>query len=110
VIPAHTGFSGLSTTCLALFLLAITAAPILIFLAGRPRARSRRPPVWDGGILEFRPRMEYTATTFANPVRVTFERCIARASTSSAPPTTRHSASACKTAEPTLYVHFDMLT
>jgi hydrogenase-4 component B len=73
VIPAHTDFSGFSPTYLALFLLAITAVPILIFLAGRPRARSRRPPVWDGGILAFQPRMQYTATTHANPVRVTFE-------------------------------------
>jgi hydrogenase-4 component B len=73
VIPAHTDFSGFSPTYLAAFLLAITAVPILIFLAGRPRARSRRPPVWDGGILSFKPRMQYTATTHANPVRVTFE-------------------------------------
>ena len=73
VIPAHTGFSGFSPTYLAAFLLAISVVPILIFLAGRPRARSRRPPVWDGGILAFKPRMQYTATTYANPVRVTFE-------------------------------------
>jgi hypothetical protein len=31
-------------------------------------------PVWDGGIVEFKPRMQYTATTFANPVRVIFQR------------------------------------
>jgi hydrogenase-4 component B len=73
VIPAHTDFSGFSPTYLAAFLIAVSAVPILIFLAGRPRARSRRPPVWDGGILAFRPRMQYTATTHANPVRVTFE-------------------------------------
>jgi hydrogenase-4 component B len=73
VIPAHTDFSGFSPTYLALFLVAITAVPILIFLAGRPLARSRRPPVWDGGILDFKARMQYTATTYANPVRVTFE-------------------------------------
>lgn len=73
VIPAHTEFSEFSPTYLAVFLLAISAVPILIFLAGRPRARSRRPPVWDGGILSFKPRMQYTATTHANPVRVTFE-------------------------------------
>jgi hydrogenase-4 component B len=73
VIPAHTDFSGFSPTYLAAFLLAISVVPILIFLAGRPRASSRRPPVWDGGILDFRPRMQYTATTYANPVRVTFE-------------------------------------
>jgi len=73
VIPAHTKFSEFSPTYLAAFMIAITAVPIVIYLAGRPRARSRRPPVWDGGILAFHPRMQYTATTFANPVRVTFE-------------------------------------
>ncbi len=73
VIPAHTKFSEFSPTYLAAFLLAISLVPILIFLAGRPRARNRRPPVWDGGILSFKPRMQYTATTHANPVRVTFE-------------------------------------
>ena len=66
-------FSGFSPTYLALCVLAMTVVPILIFLAGRPRARSRRAPVWDGGILAFKPRMQYTATTHANPVRVTFE-------------------------------------
>jgi hydrogenase-4 component B len=73
VIPAHTRFSEFSPTYLAAFMIAVTAVPILIYLAGRPRARSRRVPVWDGGILSFKPRMQYTATTYANPVRVTFE-------------------------------------
>jgi hydrogenase-4 component B len=73
VIPAHTDFAGFSPTYLAVCLLAMTIVPILIYLAGRPRARSRRPPVWDGGILAFKPRMQYTATTSANPIRVTFE-------------------------------------
>jgi hydrogenase-4 component B len=72
VIPAHTDFSEFSPTYLALFMLAVLAVPIAIYLAGRPRARSRRPPVWDGGIVAFKPRMQYTATTDANPVRVTF--------------------------------------
>ena len=73
VIPAHTDFAGFSPTYLAAFLIAVTAVPILIYLAGRPRGTSRRPPVWDGGILNFKARMQYTATTHANPVRVTFE-------------------------------------
>jgi len=30
-------------------------------------------PVWDGGIVAFKARMQYTATTYANPVRVTFD-------------------------------------
>ena len=73
VIPAHTNFSGFSPTYLALFLICISIVPILIWLAGRPRAASRRTPVWDGGIVSFKPRMQYTATTYANPVRVTFD-------------------------------------
>lgn len=73
VIPAHTNFSGFSPTYLAAFLVAVSAVPLLIWFAGRPRARSRRTPVWDGGILAFKPRMQYTATTHANPIRVTFE-------------------------------------
>jgi hydrogenase-4 component B len=73
VIPAHTEFSEFSPTYLAVFLVAVTAVPLLIWIAGRPRARSSRPPVWDGGIVAFKPRMQYTATTDANPVRVTFE-------------------------------------
>jgi hypothetical protein len=51
----------------------VCLVPILIYLAGRPRARSRRSPVWDGGIVSFKARMQYTATTHANPVRVTFD-------------------------------------
>jgi hydrogenase-4 component B len=73
VIPAHTGFSGFSPTYLAAFLVAVAAVPLLIVRAGRPRAPSRRVPVWDGGILDFKARMQYTATTHANPVRVTFD-------------------------------------
>jgi hydrogenase-4 component B len=73
VIPAHTNFSGFSPTYLAAFILAVTAVPILIYLAGRPRAASRTVPVWDGGIRAFEARMQYTATTHANPVRVTFD-------------------------------------
>jgi len=73
VIPAHTDFSEFSPTYLAAFLLAVLAVPAVIYLAGRPRARDRRPPVWDGGILAYKPRMQYTATTHANPVRVTFD-------------------------------------
>ncbi len=73
VIPAHTGFSALSPTYLTVFLVAVLAVPIAIFLAGRPLARTRRTPVWDGGIVSFKARMQYTATTHANPVRVTFD-------------------------------------
>jgi hydrogenase-4 component B len=73
VIPAHTDFSAFSPTYLAVFLTAACAVPVLIFLAGRPRAASVSVPVWDGGIVSFRPRMQYSAMTFSAPTRVTFE-------------------------------------
>ena len=72
VIPAHTDFSGFSPTYLAVFLVAAGAVPVLIFLAGRPRAASVSVPVWDGGIVSFKPRMQYSAMTFSAPTRVTF--------------------------------------
>jgi hydrogenase-4 component B len=74
IIPAHTDFSAFSPTYLAVFLLAVTVVPVAIYLAGRPRGATQRVPVWDGGLVDFKARMQYTATTFANPVRVTFER------------------------------------
>jgi len=73
VIPAHTNFSGFSPTWLTVFLLAVCAVPVLIYLAGRPRGASRIEPVWDGGILSFKPRMEYSAMTFSAPTRVMFD-------------------------------------
>jgi hydrogenase-4 component B len=73
VIPAHPNFSGFSPTYLAVFLVAACAVPVLIFLAGRPRAASVTVPVWDGGIVSFRPRMQYSAMTFSAPTRVTFD-------------------------------------
>jgi hydrogenase-4 component B len=73
VIPAHEHFSEFSPTYLAAFMVAVSVVPIVIYLAGRRRARNRTVPVWDGGILSFKPRMQYTATTFANPTRVAFD-------------------------------------
>ena len=73
VIPAHTDFSAFSPTYLAVFLVAACAVPALIFLAGRPRAASVSVPVWDGGIVSFKPRMQYSAMTFSAPTRVTFD-------------------------------------
>jgi hydrogenase-4 component B len=55
------------------FLLAVLAVPALIYLAGRPRGASRIEPVWDGGIIAFKPRMQYSAMTFSAPTRVMFD-------------------------------------
>ncbi len=74
VIPAHTNFSAFSPTYLAVFLVAVTAVPLAIYFAGRPRDKTLHVPVWDGGMLQYKARMQYTATTFANPERVTFDR------------------------------------
>ncbi|MHB1852065.1 MAG: proton-conducting transporter transmembrane domain-containing protein [Acidimicrobiales bacterium] len=74
IIPAHTDFSAFSPTYLAVFLVAVLAVPIAIYLAGRSRGDVTKVPVWDGGIVSFRSRMQYTSTTFANPMRVTFDR------------------------------------
>jgi formate hydrogenlyase subunit 3/multisubunit Na+/H+ antiporter MnhD subunit len=73
VIPAHTDFSAFSPTYLTVFLVAVTVVPVLIYLAGRPRADSVTVPVWDGGIVAFKPRMQYSAMTFSAPTRVTFD-------------------------------------
>jgi len=73
VIPAHTDFSAFSPTYLAVFLVAVLSVPLLIYLAGRPRADSVTVPVWDGGMVAFRPRMQYSAMTFSAPTRVTFD-------------------------------------
>ena len=43
-------------------------------LPGRAAAgRERSVPVWDGGMVSFRPRMQYSAMTFSAPTRVTFD-------------------------------------
>ncbi|HUB41150.1 MAG TPA: proton-conducting transporter membrane subunit [Streptosporangiaceae bacterium] len=73
VIPAHTNFSGFSPTYLTVFLLAVLVVPVLIYLAGRPRGSSVVVPVWDGGTLAFKPRMQYSAMTFSAPTRVIFD-------------------------------------
>jgi hydrogenase-4 component B len=73
VIPAHTDFSGFSPTYLTVFLLAVLVVPVAIYLAGRPRAGTAVAPVWDGGMLAFKPRMQYSAMTFSAPTRVTFD-------------------------------------
>lgn len=74
IIPAHTNFSAFSPTYLTVFIVAVSAVPLLIYRAARPLGSEERVPVWDGGIVEFKSRMQYTATAFSNPTRVTFQR------------------------------------
>jgi hypothetical protein len=35
--------------------------------------QGRAEPVWDGGIVTFKPRMQYSAMTFSAPTRVMFD-------------------------------------
>jgi hydrogenase-4 component B len=73
VIPAHANFSAFSPTYLTVFLVAACAMPAAD-LPGRTAAgRERFVPVWDGGIVSFKPRMQYSAMTFSAPTRVTFD-------------------------------------
>jgi hydrogenase-4 component B len=72
IIPGHTNFSAFSPTYLAAFLLGAAAVPVAIYFAGRPRGTNAKVPVWDGGIVSFKPRMQYSAMTFSSPMRVTF--------------------------------------
>lgn len=72
IIPAHTNFSAFSPTYLALFVVAACSVPIAIYFAGRPRAASLIVPVWDGGMVVFKARMQYSSMTFSAPMRVTF--------------------------------------
>jgi hydrogenase-4 component B len=74
IIPAHTNFSAFSPTYLAVCLVAMLLIPALLVRSRTRWAPDRSVPVWAGGMLRFRPRMQYTATTHANPIRVTFER------------------------------------
>ncbi len=74
IIPAHVDFSSLAPTWLAVCLVAMLAVPLAISRVGRGEEADVVGPVWAGGMLRFRARMQYTATTFANPVRVTFDR------------------------------------
>lgn len=80
VIPGHQDFSAFSPTYLAIFLVGVLAVPILIRLAGRPLGGTAVVPVWDGGMLQYKARMQYSAMTFAAPVRVTFDRLLYRSS------------------------------
>lgn len=74
VLPAHTDFSAFSPTYLTVFLVAMLAVPVWIYVSGRKPPPTRIEPVWDGGIVAFKPRMQYSAMTFAAPVRVTFDK------------------------------------
>lgn len=72
VIPAADDFAAFSPTYLAVFLVLVTLIPIAFYAASRSTAPDVVVPVWDGGIREFKPRLQYSAMTFSAPTRVTF--------------------------------------
>lgn len=65
---------ALSTSYMLVALLVLLglSAGLIWFLVAR-RRKSERCPRWDGGIKDLLPEMTYTATGFAQPVRVIFE-------------------------------------
>ena len=74
VIPAHPNFSAFSPTRLAICLVAMLLVPLLITRSRSRKATGRTIPVWAGGIMRFRPRMQSPTTAHTNPLRVTFDR------------------------------------
>ena len=62
-----------------LVLLGLSAGVVWLFVARR-RTVERSPP-WDGGVKTLLPEMTYTATGFAQPVRVIFEAILRPTST-----------------------------
>jgi hydrogenase-4 component B len=59
-----------------LIFMLVTSAILVHFIAGRFRKVKYRPR-WDGGVRYLSPEMTYTATGFAQPVRVIFEAILA---------------------------------
>jgi hydrogenase-4 component B len=72
LIPVESRFSSLSTTTLALLLLAFLPVPWILIRFFRP-FRQRIHETWNCGI-KLNPRMEYTATAFSNPIQVVFKK------------------------------------
>lgn len=72
VTPAADNFAAFSPTYLAVFLVLVSLIPIGLCAVSRTPAAKTVVPVWDGGIREFKPRLQYSAMTFSAPTRVMF--------------------------------------
>jgi hydrogenase-4 component B len=72
-IQVSDGFAALSTVALAVALAAAIALPALVLTLARARPAPRRYETWGCGRLLQTPRMEYTATAFANPFTRVFD-------------------------------------
>ena len=65
---------AMSTSYMLIALLVLFGLTIsVVWLVAARRRRVERRPRWDGGVRVFLPEMTYTATGFAQPVRVLFE-------------------------------------
>jgi len=68
------GFSALSMPVILLSLAGIVAVSFVILRVVAGKGNTRIADVWDCGIGEVTPRMQYTATAFSKPIRVIFDR------------------------------------
>jgi hydrogenase-4 component B len=67
------GFASISTAAVAVALVGAVAVPLLVLTLAGARLRPRRYETWACGRLLQTPRMEYTATAFANPFTRVFD-------------------------------------
>jgi hydrogenase-4 component B len=71
VVPASAEFASIAPTYIfATLVLVIAIVAGLLRLAGVRERRQTK--VWAGGVPEYRPSMQYTATAFTNPLRFIF--------------------------------------
>ncbi|HNY42036.1 MAG TPA: hydrogenase 4 subunit B, partial [Bryobacteraceae bacterium] len=73
ILTAGSATSGtVSTSLLALMLLALTGIPLLLWFCWGRRARRTAGPTWDCGLSGLTADNEYTATAFSKPLRMIF--------------------------------------
>lgn len=73
-VQTPSGFGQMSTTLLGLGLLVLFALVPLVMWISRVNRRSRLSDSWGCGRVGQTPRMEYTATSFAEPLRRVFSQ------------------------------------
>lgn len=72
LIPSDANFAAASPTYLIIaFVVGVAATGLSVWWLKRVRS-ARREEVWAGGIQNFTSNYQYTATSFANPIRIIF--------------------------------------
>ena len=72
VVPAISSFAAASPTLLVIVLtVGVCATGLVVWYLQRVNG-ARRAEVWAGGITEYTPNYQYTATSYANPIRIIF--------------------------------------